>query len=777
MEIQFKNEQHIMKKSILLIITMMASMATFAQLLPYRPIHIGKVNTSGAELRAASIETAPISNVGSPKVPVILVQFPDSKFSCDTLIDKTIEHSDENVHRYFDKLYNGTGNPNEDYMATIGNAGSVRDYFEKQSSGKFSPEFVVIGPVSLPESYRYYGEDENYANQDIRIDEFFETSLRLSIETGIDMNQFDNNNDGIIDFAFFIYAGGGQHEYGPKPEDEEHSYLIWPKEIPTKMTITVNDDKGNSENYIIAALGCSNERNHGELPTMGTMCHELSHGLGLPDFYSTDFSIYGTGFGLDYWGLMDSGDKCFDGKCPVGYSTYELDFMKWRELKTLPLTGKQTITLEPVSKGGVGYKLVNPDNENEYYILENRQCDGYDQYLGWARDSLRTKYGANTGLLITHVDYDKTAWESNTVDTEIKHQRFTILPADEDLSSIFDYGISDKYCTSMRGDLYPGINNVTSVPSKRFELYTRGYLPIEITNIVENEDHTITVELQEVEPEEYPKDYDYVIQNFQNGQDILLTYNGTKYQYEHLLTIRDGEDLNITKEFTSTMVLYQTQIAQTEIFSAILPYDVPFRQVNADIYSFSGFDGKDLHFSKQNTDDNSEGVMKANTPYLLKSRGEGNPFNWMLYIDMKTTTSPEDYVVNVGDATLFGTYKTLHYYSGEEAEDGESYYDYYEYTDGKFSRMTDLTVSAMHAGIRVKRSKEESATDESYGLVLHDGDYTNLIYSESEKASNGKVNVYDVTGRAIRLNVEEGKSLEGLKEGIYFVNDEKVIVR
>lgn len=119
---------------------------------------------------------------------------------------------------------------------------------------------------------------------------------------------------------------------------------------------------------------------------------------------------------------MDSGDKCFDGKCPVGYSTYELDFMKWRELKTLPLTGKQTITLEPVSKGGVGYKLVNPDNENEYYILENRQCDGYDQYLGWARDSLRTKYGANTGLLITHVDYDKTAWESNTVDTEIKHQ-------------------------------------------------------------------------------------------------------------------------------------------------------------------------------------------------------------------------------------------------------------------------------------------------------------------------------------------------------------------
>lgn len=758
-----------MKKNILLIIATLVSMATFAQRLPYRPIHIRKEYTSGHELRSGSLETAPLPNVGSPKVPVILVQFPDSKFCCDTLIDKTFEHSDENVHNYYEKFCNGTGNPDEDYMVTIGNVGPVRDYFEKQSSGKFSPEFVVIGPITLPESYRYYGED-GISIQDWRINKFYETSIRLAIEAGIDMNQFDNNKDGVIDFAFFIYAGEGQNVYGTKKDDEEHSYLIWPQEITTKKTITVNDDKGNSKDYIFAGLGCTNESKWGKHPTIGAMCHELSHGLGLPDFYDTSNRY---GFGLDFWSLMDRGNYCFDGKCPAGYSTYELDFMKWRELKNIPLTGKQTITLEPVSKGGVGYKLVNPDNENEYYILENRQCDGYDQYLGWFLDSWRTEFGVNTGLLITHVDFDRYAWEHRAVNSDINHPRFTILPADEELISISER-IDYYYNMSMRGDLYPGSKNVTSIPFKRFGLYTGGYLPVEITNIVENEDGTITVELQEVET--------LVIKNFQGDRDLWLKYDGITYLYNEFLSIFNDYDLNITTGFTCKTVQYVISL-NTEIFTTILPYDVPFDDVVADIYSFSGFDGKDLHFIKQNTADNSEGVMKANTPYLLKNKDDfGFPFRMTSQAEIKTTTSPEDYVVNVGEATHFGTYKTQHYYCGEEAEDDDYYYDYYAYIDNRFYRVLDLTVPAMHTGIRLKKKKEDgnrlkAASDESYGLVLHDGDYTTLVSPGSEKSFNGKVNVYDATGRAIRLNVDEEKSLEGLKEGIYFVNDKKVMVK
>ena len=65
----------------------------------------------------------------------------------------------------------------------------------------------------------------------------------------------------------------------------------------------------------------------------------------------------------------------------------------------------------------------------------------------------------------------------------------------------------------------------------------------------------------------------------------------------------------------------------------------------------------------------------------------------------------------------------------------------------------------------LKKKKEDgnrlkAASDESYGLVLHDGDYTTLVSPESEKSFNGKVNVYDATGRAIRLNVDKEKSFE-----------------
>lgn len=756
-----------MKKIIILIIAMMLSMTSYAQRPPYRPIHIGKEYTSNYELRAGSSDAAPLPNMGSPKVPVILVQFPDCKFSCDTLIDKTIEHSDENVHSYFDKFCNGTDNPDEDYMATIGSVGSVRDYFEKQSSGKFSPEFDIIGPITLPKSYRYYGEDFN--TEDSLLYEFFETALRLSIESGIDMNQFDNNEDGITDFAFFIYAGDGQNYYDK--DDKEHSYLIWPMEISVKTTIIVNNE-GNSKEYTFAGLGCTNETILGEHPTIGTMCHELSHGLGLPDFYDTS---YNNGFGLDYWSLMDIGNNCFEGKCPAGYNTYELDFMKWRELKTLPLTGKQTITLEPVSKGGIGYKLVNPCNNDEYYILENRQCDKYDRYLGWINDTLRTKYGANSGLLITHIDYDKDAWESRNINSDYNHPRFTILAADDELISSLK-GYDYDYYMSIRGDLYPGINNITSVPYKKFGLYTGNYLPIEITKIVENEDGTITVELQQVEETEIP-----VIKNFQRNMDLLLKYNGTTQLYDDYLTIYDEEDLNITVEFIAKGVKLN-YVAETELFTTILPYDTPLDDVNADVYIFSGFDGKNLHFSKQNTSENSDGVMKANTPYLLKNGEYGTPYNWMLNTKIKTNTSPEDYVVNVGEATHFGTYKTQHYYCGEEAEDSDYYYDYYAYIDNRFYRVLDLTVPAMHTGIRLKKKKGtgdrlKSASDESYGLVLHDGEYTTLVSPKSDKTTDGKVNVYDATGRAIRLNVEEGESIERLKEGIYFVNDKKVIVK
>ncbi len=166
--------------------------------------------------------------------------------------------------------------------------------------------------------------------------------------------------------------------------------------------------------------------------------------------------------------------------------------MGWRELVELNPDSAYSLTLDPLETGGVAYKVVNKANENEYFILENRQEIGSDKYQGWATSSLYTKYGANHGLMITHVDYSPSEWKMNTVNTDISHQRITIVPADGELISSYERTDS-VWAISLHGDLYPGDNNVTEMTS--YDVFTGGTLGQTIDNIVEHEDGTITIDI------------------------------------------------------------------------------------------------------------------------------------------------------------------------------------------------------------------------------------------------------------------------------------------
>ena len=127
---------------------------------------------------------------------------------------------------------------------------------------------------------------------------------------------------------------------------------------------------------------------------IGTMCHEVSHALGLPDEYDTNY----TALGMSYWSLMDSGNYCDNGKTPCGLTAYERDLLGWRPLTVLERS--TTVRLRPLEAGGVGYKVVNEANPDEYYVLENRQ------HVGWDNGLMKLGHG----MLVVHVDYDETAW-------------------------------------------------------------------------------------------------------------------------------------------------------------------------------------------------------------------------------------------------------------------------------------------------------------------------------------------------------------------------------
>ena len=129
--------------------------------------------------------------------------------------------------------------------------------------------------------------------------------------------------------------------------------------------------------------------------------------------------------------------------------------------------------MQPLTQGGVGYKIVNDANKNEYYILENRKQEGWDKYL----------FGS--GMLVIHVDYLKSAWDNNTINTTKNHPRYTLIPADNELLA-YGNNNSKEFTASLKGDVWPGTSGNTeltntSIPAAK--VYAGGYMNKPITDI------------------------------------------------------------------------------------------------------------------------------------------------------------------------------------------------------------------------------------------------------------------------------------------------------
>ena len=403
-----------------------------------------------------SPENAPIKSVGSPKIPVILVNFADVKM--------TVADTDEAIREYYDLYCNGTRDGN--LYTGAGSRGAVRDYFAQQSDSMFLPEFEVVGPVTLSRPMAYYGENSG-STLDVHFMDFCREALELAMATGVDFaERFDNDQNGTVDLAFFIYAGFPESDKGV---DED---AIWPKEW-------LNPTEINGVTVSVVACGSEMTVASGGMPTgIGTMCHELSHSLGLPDTYDTQ---YYTALGMSYWSLMDSGSYVDNGKVPCGYTAYERDFLQWRPLQTLERS--TTVRLRPLEAGGAGYKILNEENPDEYYVVENRQAVGWDSSLG----------RIGHGMLVTHVDYDQNVWAGNRLNVDEDHQRMTFFPANNLYVGQYNASSSAELAHALSGQLYPGVSGNesltdTSVPSS--VVFAGGFMgkPIKQIREVENGD-------------------------------------------------------------------------------------------------------------------------------------------------------------------------------------------------------------------------------------------------------------------------------------------------
>lgn len=395
---------------------------------------------------------ASVYSIGQPRIPIILVQYADLPMMEANTADKFRRH------------FNGVNYKEE------GGAGSVRDYFISQSDSLFRPMFDIIGPVTLSKRAAAYGLNSSNGN-DANDAAMVREAIDAAQVAGTDFSVYAT--DGNVPFVGVIFAGFGEQACdedaikGTVYEKVGVDSTIW-----AKYRSNLNYKSGDLS--FRAAL-CTNEvanydRKGPKIDGIGTFCHEFSHALGLPDFYGP------TGvFGMDYWDIMDYGQFVVNGTSPIGYTAYEREFMGWIKINTLNMDQKQKVTLAPL--GGTGanraYKIVNPQNANEYYILENRQPSTWFHKV----------FGH--GMLVSHVDYSSSDWGSNRVNMSARHQRMTIIPADNVLTPAADVASFNSY----KGDLFPGLagnTSLTSVTTPNDTVYAGGHMGVKLNDISED---------------------------------------------------------------------------------------------------------------------------------------------------------------------------------------------------------------------------------------------------------------------------------------------------
>lgn len=433
----------------------------------YLDLHQQQAGQRRAMHRIGTRESALLGQTGTKHVAVLLVQFQDKAF--------TVAPDSASINEYYQRYCNGM--PGVSPYTGHGSYGSVNEYFRDQSLGQFNPVFDVIGPITLSKEYAYYGKDNNTV-QDIYYNEFVRESLQKACQIRKDWSLLDNNADGKVDMVFLLFAGMGQN-YTNSSGDKN---TIWPKEQPTSYKVDGTTFAGCSSTCELRPTARVNGVITETVPDgIGVFCHEFSHALGLPDFYDTKY----VAFGMDYWDIMDTGQYAVNGFCPVGYTAYERDFMGWQPLEEL--TEPRTLRIPCFAKGGHGYKIVNDSNPDEYYILENRQACGWD-ILCRSRGK---------GLMVSHVDYNRSIWVANKVNVTPSHQCMTIIPANNTLIGGNTPNVtSQSWTNSLKGNLYPGTTENheltdTSVPAST--VFTGSYMHKPLYDIRETTDSIIVL--------------------------------------------------------------------------------------------------------------------------------------------------------------------------------------------------------------------------------------------------------------------------------------------
>ena len=359
---------------------------------------------------SAMLQSRPKKAVGSvnlaPRGLVILVNFKDVSFNA------------ANTQSAMSDLMNS------DSYTYNGATGSVRKYFSDQSEGKYTPQFDVVGPVTLPNNMAHYGGNDAYGDDKLPGDMVIEACSIANELHNVNFTQYDNDSDGKVDFVYIIYAGKGEADGGADETIWPHNWSISGAYYYKNCTYAEN--KRNFDGKTIDNYACSGEIDGqtGKRAGIGTLAHEFSHVIGLPDLYDIDYGQnYKNKSTPGSWHIMDGGSYNNNGNTPPNYTIYDKYFLGWKTPINPGATAKNLSLNAAGTAGYEGYQIATSNSllaatsTDPVYYIENRQQSGWDAHL------------PGHGLLIWKVTYNSSVWADNGPNDQDGTLRYTIISA------------------------------------------------------------------------------------------------------------------------------------------------------------------------------------------------------------------------------------------------------------------------------------------------------------------------------------------------------------
>lgn len=308
--------------------------------------------------------------IGTKKVAVIIVDFPDQQFSPGwaTQANQTFSQ--------FKNYYNEVSYGQLQLDITF--------FYDGGSTKNLSGNEI---PYRMPRLMSYYGQDTN-------------SSLAQLVKDAI------TATGGAVykifyDYVMVLHAGYGNESTNNK-DDIWSVYIDWDDAV-----------NGFNDGTIVP------EKELGASP-VGVTCHEFAHQLGLPDLYYED-TIVGK------WCLMDYGVWCGDpqGSQPAHLSAWCKQFLGWAELQTVSSTLKnvQLHYVETISTAVIKIPIITATDPNkEYFLLEYRKKINFDSDL------------PGEGLLVWRIDDNIASSperiKNNNINSGIPHYGVDLIEAD-----------------------------------------------------------------------------------------------------------------------------------------------------------------------------------------------------------------------------------------------------------------------------------------------------------------------------------------------------------